>query len=323
MTAQPTIISTTPSVTARQRLGQIIAWHIDRRGWDARRVANATSTSIDVVHDWRGGRTVPSSRQWMLLKGTVARDLSESSQLWHEAMLEYEESERIAKEEKRKIMANHHGAKNAPAVAKLVSMADKIQSVIATPLPPPPPEPSPSPDLVKATPEAAEDATDARRRAYRKRPKGALTLEAQVLRREWATAFFRNRPNAPVQGADSLSSEMRKIYGVGIDHDVAFEIKRRVREELGLKPGGGTRTDRAPIDIITTRSPTTTPETAKDTVKTSHSDVNTAAQLVLDTIPNLRTFTIVVGDDGRPKVSYTVRETRVVEESHTLEMKPR
>jgi len=46
----------------------------------------------------------------------------------------------------------------------------------------------------------------------------------------------------------------------------------------------------------------------------------TAAQLVLGAIPNLRTFTITVDDNGEATISHTQREVRVIETSGTLKL---
>lgn len=64
-------------------------------------------------------------------------------------------------------------------------------------------------------------------------------------------------------------------------------------------------------------------EQAREAKADERDDLSAAVRLVIEAMPNLRTMTIDVDDDGEVAVSYKTREVRVVEDSGSLKVRAR
>ena len=57
--------------------------------------------------------------------------------------------------------------------------------------------------------------------------------------------------------------------------------------------------------------------------KSDGGDMDAAIRLLVDAVPNIRSLSIEVDDDGKISVGYRTREVRVVEETGTLSLRVR
>lgn len=64
-------------------------------------------------------------------------------------------------------------------------------------------------------------------------------------------------------------------------------------------------------------------EQAREAKSEEKDDLSAAVRLVIEAMPNLRSMTIEVDDDGEVSITYKTREVRVVEESGSLKVKGR
>jgi DNA-binding transcriptional regulator YiaG len=143
--------------------------------------------------------------------------------------------------------------------------------------PPPPPTPAPAPPVLDDAPLIAHA-----RMLLAKSP--SMKIDDLV---------------AHLQATFRRSLLARDLYPLRDEAKAAWAKKAEALRETSPMP-----TPPAPAPVVA-------PATA------SNSDIETAAQLVLSAIPNLRTFTITVDDAGEVTVSHTVR----VEASATIKLK--
>lgn len=64
-------------------------------------------------------------------------------------------------------------------------------------------------------------------------------------------------------------------------------------------------------------------EQAREAKSEEKDDLSAAVRLVIEAMPNLRSMTIEVDDDGEVSIAYKTREVRVVEESGSLKVRGR
>lgn len=184
------------------QLGTTIRRLREKRGWDVRRVANATSSSIDLVNDWEAGRDIPTFAQWSSLKGAVNHHLGDFTVLYQEAR-------------------NEQGFATKPEERKTgltVSLGEKLAPVIST-IKPEPEKPAEGPARSVTT-------------VSYKYPDGAKTTKARNERTEWARAQLKLRPHMPIQGPDGLKTLMRHRFGVALTYDTLAELKREATGQV-------------------------------------------------------------------------------------------
>lgn len=123
---------------------------------------------------------------------------------------------------------------------------------------------------------------------------------------------------------DEIRNRVREKLGVGISDPTLAVIRKSMREEDKRREQRQERADRMakaygppPVEPGSDARPivpsTPTPRSAQD-------EIQAACELVLGAVPNLRTFTITVDDNGEAAVSYSVREVKVIETSGNLKI---
>lgn len=178
-------------------LGATIRRMREQRGWDVRRTANATSSSIDQVNAWEEGQDVPTFAQWASLKGAVNHGLGSFTGLYHEARKE-----------------QGFVPSGGPPKALTVPLAEKLSAAITI-------------AAAKAIPEKEEVNRGAATPGF-KYPEGAKTAKARNERIEWARAQLRLRPHMPLNGPDGLKALVRSRFGVALSWDTMAELKEEV-----------------------------------------------------------------------------------------------
>jgi DNA-binding transcriptional regulator YiaG len=169
----------------------------------------------------------------------------------------------------------------AKAERKAQREAAKMQEPVEAAAPPPPPAP------VAPPPESDAALVDYARMVLSKSP----SIKIDELIGQLTAKFKRSLPS-------------QQLYILRTEAKVAWNAKTTPTPEATVQP----MKDPAPVSAP-----------APKTVNTA--DIETAAQLVLGAIPNLRTFTITVDDAGEVTVSHTTREVRVVEASGSIKLK--
>lgn len=174
--------------------------------------------------------------------------------------------------------------------------------LVAVPPPPPiaPPAPAPAPPT-KPKPKQPT------------LPEGWKTTDRINERREFARGVFMQRPDIGLSGRDGLRDMLLSRFGVGVS---SVELER-IRAEVKQARTG------TPAPAAPTVAPT--PEAEPEQVRAV--DINevlgTISAMALESIPSLHKLTIEVAPDGSVSIGYTVRETRVVEQSGSLTIRGR
>jgi hypothetical protein len=274
-------------------LGQVIKHLADERGWTIRRMANVTGAPERVVQSWIDGQDVPTGSQWNALKRAVNFAFARYAGLYQEARVEQGFSPLDTARSIAAPLTTNMGSKLAAALATQPS----------TPTPPPaPPTPTPTPtqEETPAVPSTTKNYTF---------PPNAKSHAARQERMEWARAQLKMRPHMTLSGPDSLKELLKQRFGVALQWEDLNMLREEARAAL--------------LKQETTPAPATKPEPKPVPVAAPpQADIaeqlGAAAQLVLDAIPNLASFTLTVNEQGEATVDYKVREVRVVENSGSL-----
>lgn len=289
---------------ARQKLGEVIRWHVEQRGKSDRMIADFCGAPISQVVAWKEGRLVPDGPQWHALKRGIHRALNEHNQLYQRAKAEQDAERETIKRGITSMRINANGptngaAKNGANTPINTALGDKLRAVVEQ-LPP--------------VSEPKEETVKTKNSSRANKPPGAYTLEAQKERLDFARGLLLQRPHMRVGGPDGLVAAIRTRFGISVAPNTLVKLKAQVQQEIDAS--------RAPKPAVS--APVTPPlanvaPTPSTTVPTS--DLEAAVQLILGAIPNLRTFTISVADDGEASVDYKVREVKVVETGGSLKVR--
>lgn len=289
--------------SARQVLGNALRFYREQRRMSQRDLANRVGVSIGDIDDWERGKHAPPENRWGRLCKMLHDDLAGMRATWQRAC-----AEEARERETSKVTT---GALTSRPFAALGAM------VVEAPQPPPPPAPVLSivPRLpAEPVPETLHDDGFDLRPAYRavaKLPDGWRTAEAIEERQRYARDLIaRGLTN------EDIYKQVRVKFGVGIGQESLMRLRAEVRESK-------TRTHQAstvPTTPPAPPAPSPAP-TPADPPRISANDVEGAVRLILEAIPNLKTFKIDVDEGGEVHVEHTVREVRVIETRGSLKLK--
>lgn len=334
--------------TARQTLGEVLRFHREQRSLTIRRVADMTGNGSRAVENFEAGHVVPDGKAWDKYTGIVNKRLRAYSELRQRALAEADADRAlIIKSMEQRNMATatspngptgtngHNHSKPTPPLAH-----KPFSGLVGVALPEPAPDArtvnpgrevayhAAPPKLDPAPPVSRDDHTERSTRtklALAKLPRGWKSAEQKNKRRAFALELIRQRPGIRTHGADSLHEALVQTFGVGLGEPTIDELREQVRREkecehvpvaqaAPLKP--------APVQesISVTHSPGM-PKPPPSNPHDPQAEIATAVSLVLEAIPNLRTFTISVDDQGEASVDYTMREVKVIETGGSLKVK--
>jgi hypothetical protein len=295
-----------PLKSARVRLGEVIRFQADRRGWTPRKLADICSVPREAIENWFAGRTVPDSRAWESLKH-VSHSLASYSQLRQQALLE-EEAERnrvIEQREKERQVAQEQRDKSRQAVTNI---GDKLAPVIS---------------IVKEQEQMPTDPPKPRK-PMPIRPPGANSSQAVHERIEFARGLLMTRPYMKINGPDGLVESIKTRFGVGVDPRTLSPLveEARARAVAGVSDNRVAREAARqaiaqPIEDPMPHQKAVPVAPARD----ASSEIAAAVKMIIEAVPGLVILTIKVEDDGVIRVAHQVKETRVVVDTGTMELK--
>lgn len=303
--------------TARQTLGNALRFFREQRSLSLRDLANRVGCSHTDIDDWERGKAAPPDHRWARLCKMLHDDLAGMRATWQRARAE-EERERAQKAQKT-TPADRLTSKpfaNLPALALV---------------PPAPPEPNkpvvPVVPVVKPPETLHDDGFDLRPayKAVAKLPEGWRSNEAIAARRAFATGLIK-------QGwtNDEIRSEVKRKHGVGIELTVLAKLRTAVRETKAAEHRKAREANPSFLMTIDTRTapaaastadPKPMPVVKPPAVASSENDIEGAVRLILEAIPNLKSFRIEVADNGDVSVDHTIREVKVIETSGSMKLR--
>lgn len=139
----------------------------------------------------------------------------------------------------------------------------------------------------------------AKTRAANKAAREAEPKEKELVRsdepalREYADMFLRKSPSIRIEGEAGLDSMLVRKFGKSLPINTLVHMQNEARS-------------RGVVATVPTIRP---------------NDIEGAVRLILEAIPNLKSFKIEVDEDGQVRINHTTREVRVVEETGTLTIK--
>lgn len=292
---------TNPSTqeSARQVLGKALRFFREQRKLSQRDLADRVGCSVIDIDDWEKGKHAPPDTRWGRLCKMLHDDLASMRATWQRACAEE------AREREGKSFGNKPFA-NLPAVL--------AKPPVLTVVPPTPPAP------VAVIPATLHDDGFDLRPAYKaitKLPEGWGTNEAKARRQTYATELIGRGMRD-----DEIYAQVRLKFGVGISDPVLAELRESVRtakaneyaQRKGAPPAMPETPKPAPAPVAAAApvpTPAPAPAPAVDTT------IEDAVRLILEVIPNLRSFKIEVNDAGEVDVSHTIR----VESTGTFKLK--
>lgn len=314
--------------SARQRLGEIIAFYRKDRDWSLRDVSRRAKVSQNLVEDWESGKAIPSRDEWKALCQGVNRAL----QAHHDV---YERARNEAETEARERAAKNEPPKEQPKPMRPdtkinTTLADKLANVtVDEPKPVAPPlrvvtELHPPPATKKPAPTASEQmglpvrgfAADGRKLAPT-RPQGAGSAENVERRKAFVRQLLIANPNKRTQGADSVLEHVRRQFGIGISPDTVDEIREELRRErikaeiIAELPAPVPPTMPAMAAQLLEHIATPTAPAVPATNDPQPGDLEAAVQLIRDALPGLQTFTISIDENGEASVDWQIRKVKI------------
>lgn len=324
---------TTQTESARKKFGEVLRFHREQRDYPIRRVADMLGCSPETVQNYEAGHVVPEGKAWDKYKGIVNRRLVAYAELRTRAITEAaaERQFLIQTMEHRPMATNGSNGHSKPLTHQPLANIKAPDARTVHPGAEVGYHNEPPHRTLHAKPEALaargiapkpSDTPAVKHKPRASVPLGTHTPEACKQREEWARLQFRQRPRMSIQGQDGLNIIMRQRFGVGISWEVASRIKQEVNDELAKLPPA------VPAGVTST-APTLAPGVdlgpppivIKAAVAPSDRDIGAAVQLVLDAIPNLRTFTITVDDAGEASIEYKIREVKIVETGGSMKVR--
>jgi hypothetical protein len=172
-------------------------------------------------------------------------------------------------------------AKKTPPVESRPAAFEVPSAPVATADSPPKPAVAPPAEEEKPKPPVTRE---------RKRSKRASTREREI----YALQQLKLRPHMPLSGKDGLRDILRSRFGVAMGHEAMKALKEQVLAELqepatlksimGAMAKKGDTPVRGPAD--------------------AESAIRTAAELIMESIPNLKEFILRVDESGKAHIDY-------------------
>jgi transcriptional regulator with XRE-family HTH domain len=282
-------------------LGQVLRTLREQHRHTARACADFAGCSAKVYDQYEAGEAVPTNHHWSKLC-MMNRALARYRPLWQEALAEQAALERAK-----------------PLTAK------PFASLTIVPDPTPPPvlvvdHPPITPPAAPVTPMSAQAKAS---EAVRNLPKGWRLADNVREREDFARGLFRDDPEASTLTVAALQTEK---FGVATHRGRLSLIKAEVLDELKAVKRAAKAVTQEPRMTTPAPAPAPTPAPApapaepKPTLSVADS-VAAATELLMESIPNLASFTLTVDEAGAASVSYRTREVKVVEVTGTLTLK--
>jgi hypothetical protein len=308
---------------AMKKLGEVLRFHRDERRLSTRRVADMCGVPQKDVENWEAGITVIDNKAWGKFRGIVHRRIGEYVALRQRASVEAEEMRlREAAKPKfgtslgEKLSEKLVSIEETPKVEAPKVEAPKVEA--QTPPEPKSPEPErPALSLVRE-PDIAPVAPKRKKRVH-------MTASATE-REQWARLVLRQRPRMPINGPDGLLTLMRRRFGIGMDHYIAARLKDEILAEFGsMLPDVPPGVKAAPAPTPAQAETLIPVEVIRAQVEQAdqlNEDIETAVQLIIDSVPELKTFTIKIDDRGEAHVEYEIKKVRVETVGGSMTVKP-
>lgn len=321
-------------MTARQTLGKAIRFYREERRLSRHDLADRVGCSVGDIEDWERGKSAPPDHKW----GRLCKML-------HDSLAPMRPMRQRARAEDEQDRAALRGAMS-PLMTKPFANLTLVPPAAPAPITVAPEPVNITPALIQVAPapinvtppETLHDDGFDLRPAYKavaKLPEGWRSTEAVTARRAFATDLIKRGWTN-----EEIRSEVKRKHGVGIELTVLAKLRTSVREAAAAahrkaREAAPMATNPSFMMSIDTRAPmpepTTKPEPEPMPVVETHiveppaakpeTDVETVARLLLEAIPNLKSFRLEVSDDGEVSIDHTVREVKVVEKTGSLKLK--
>jgi hypothetical protein len=243
------------------------------------------------------GTQAPSGRVWKRLKIHVGRPLIGLDNIYqqarHEENAETETRARASSGLRTPIAPKLTAAVEAPKEEEPVTI--KLADVL-------------TPEVLPV-----EEPADGPRRGVDGRkigPPGTWSREQVEARRTYARELLIAFPNKRTTGRDSVVELVTARFGVGLDAEAVGQIREGLQRE---KIRAEVLAEMEAKAAVT--SPTSVQSDPVPGTSINEQALVTLATMALEAVPSLARYEIVVGDDGKPRISYSVRQVRLVERS--------
>ena len=117
---------------------------------------------------------------------------------------------------------------------------------------------------------------------------------------DYARMLLRKSPSMKIEGSGGLDELLKRKFGQTLEVNILVQLQNEARAQRVTGPMAAVQPPPATVN---------------------ENDIEGAVRLILEAIPNLRSFKVEVDDAGEVHVSHTVREVRVVESSGTMKLK--
>jgi len=297
--------------SAREQLAEVIVFLRKDRRFEMTRAANMVGVPAVVFVAWENGREVPDERAWERLKTVIHHGFRAHESLWRQARIEQGLDRRQEGSQPTKLTQR-------PFERLLAAKKIEVE-------PPKPPEPKMAPvqqpvEPVKPTttdiPETLLGEGYDLQAAYvaiNQLPPGWGTRLAAQDRAAYAKELIQ-------QGlkTQEVIDKVREKFKVGISSSTVTAIREELKKEgkvYKAEPSAPTPPEPptpAPNEVLNEppKAPAKAPSPQEDV---NEGDLRTAVEMLRSVVPNLKTFSISVDDNGELEVSYSRREKRVVE----------
>lgn len=294
--------------SAREQLAEVIAFLRKDRRFEMTRAANLVGVPATLFVEWEKGREVPDERAWERLKTVIHTGFRSHESLWRQARIEQGLERRQEGNQPTKLTQRPFERLLA---AKKVEVEPPKPAV--PPTAPTQPTESPKPVSPASIPENLLGEGYDLQAAYvaiNQLPPGWKTRLAAQDRAAYAKELIQ-------QGlkTQEVIDKVREKFKVGISNSTVTDIREELKKEGKVyKP--------EPATPAPPKPPTTPPrEVHKEPAKAlpepqeevNEGDLRAAVEMLRSVVPNLKTFSISVDDNGELEVSYSRREKRVVE----------
>jgi transcriptional regulator with XRE-family HTH domain len=318
---------TSPAKTARQQLAEVIKFLRRNRKIELSQAASMAGISPSTFSDWEDGKSVPDNRAWERLKKIVNYEFKQYEELWYQAKAEEEL-------EKKRTKSDPAPLTQRPFARLLVVANPKPSEPKVEPKKPDPPRPEPK---VETKEEPTEKLTIPEKLlgvgydlqpayvAVNQLPVGWNTKLAAQERADYARELLQAGTSA-----GDVANKVREKFKVGISASTVSAIRESLKNKGLLPPKAEKEKVVTPPPVVEKKAVvrgapekakaprTTAPATSK---AVSDQDMKAAVELLLEAVPNLIRFTVIVDESGEVMVDYKVKEVRALEVVKALKIR--
>lgn len=179
--------------------------------------------------------------------------------------------------------------------------------------------------ILKEQPTVPTEPPKKPRKPMAPRPQGMMTADKVREREDFVRGIFLQRPRAPIEGPDGVRKLVRDRFGIGLSSDAILKIKNEMGRGI-VAPVATEAARQAMAQPIEQPMPHQAPErlagaTLAAPPRDFKADIAAAIKMIADAVPGLRRLVVEIDDDGAIKVAHQIRETRVVEDVGTMELR--